>query len=134
MFRRHLPFLLAAALLSHVCAAPAFAAPPQQGGAEAQHAARVKADVARRGTGEKSRVTVKLRDGVRLKGYVSQAGEDSFVVTDSETGRASTVAYRDVAQVKGRGGLSTAAKVGIGVGIGLAVLLVGLRAGDPILR
>jgi sRNA-binding regulator protein Hfq len=133
MFGRHLPLLIAAALLSHVCAAPSFAAPPQQR-AEAQHAARVKADVARRGTGEKSRVTVKLRDGARLKGHVSQAGEDSFVVTDSETGRASTVAYRDVAQVKGRGGLSTAAKVGIGVGVGLAVLLVGLRAGDPILR
>ena len=132
MFKKSLPVLLAAALLSHACAAVASAAP--QGETEVRRTAKVKAGVLRRGTGERSRVTVKLRDGARLKGYISQAGEVSFVVSESETGRASTVAYRDVAQVKGRGGLSLAAKIGIGVGLGVAVLIVGLRAGGPILR
>ena len=132
MFTKHLPLLLAAALLSHFFAAPAFADP--QGEAEARRTAKVKAGVARRGTGEKSRVTVKLRDGARLKGYISRAGEDSFVITDSVTGQASNVAYRDVARVEGRGGLSTAAKIGIGVGIGVTVVIIGLRAGGPILR
>lgn len=130
MFKRHLPLLLAAALLSHVLAAPTFAAP--QGETEVERTAKVKANVVKRGTGERSRITVKLQNGTKLKGYISQTGEESFVVTDSRTGQASTVAYRDVAQIKGRGGLSTAAKVGIGVGIGVAVTIIGLRAGGPI--
>ena len=132
MFQKHIPLLLAAALLSHVFAPQTFAA--GQGETEVQRTAKVKAGVARRGTGERSRVTVKLQDGTKLKGYISHAGEDSFAVTDDKTGQASTVAYRDVAQVKGRGGLSTAAKIGIGVGIGVAVLILGLRAGGPIIR
>ena len=130
MYKKRLPLLLAAALLSHVFAASTFASP--QGEKEIPRTAKVKADVARRGTGERSRVTVKLQDGAKLKGYISQAGEDSFVVTDSRTGQASTVAYRDVAQVKGRGGLSLAAKIGIVAGIGVAVVIAGLRSGGPI--
>ena len=132
MFKKLITLLLAAALLSHLFAAPALAARPGQ--TDSERTAKVKAGVVRRGTGERSRVTVKLRDGTKLKGYISRAGDDSFAVTDTGTGRTSTVAYGDVAQVKGRGGLSTAAKIGIGVGIGLVVIIVGLRAGGPILR
>lgn len=132
MLKKHLTLLLTALLLPHVFAAPAFAAP--QGETQDQRTAQVKASVARRGTGKRSRVTVKLRDGTKLKGYISQAGEDSFAITDEKAGQASTVAYHDVVQIKGRGGLSTASKIGIGVAIGVAVFIVGLRAGGPILR
>src|SRR5258708_306779 len=66
---------------------------------------KVKADVAKRGVGEKARVTVKLQDGSKLKGYISQAGADSFALTDSKTGQTTTLAYRDVIQVKKQGGL-----------------------------
>ena len=133
MLKKHLPLLLVAMLLSHVFAGPIFAV-PTPGETDVQRTAKMKAAVARRGTGEKSRVTVKLRDGAKLKGYITQTGEDSFVLTDSGTGQMSTVSYRDVAQVKGRGGLSTAAKIGIGVGIGVVVSIVALRASGPILR
>jgi hypothetical protein len=84
---------------------------------------KVKADVAKRGTDEKARVKVKLRDGSKLKGYVSQAGEDSFTLTDSRTGQTRTLAYRDVTEVKKQGGgLSLAAKIGIGLGAAVGVL------------
>jgi hypothetical protein len=83
---------------------------------------KVKADVARRGTGEKARVTVKLQDGSKLKGYISQAEDDSFTLTDSKTGQNRTLAYRDVAQVKKQGGLSVGAKLGIGLGIAVGAL------------
>ena len=95
---------------------------------------QVKAVVAKRGIGEKAKVKVKLRDGSKLKGYISQAGEDSFTLADSRSGQTRTVAYVDVSEVKKPGGLSLAAKIGIGVGIGIGglAILYGIACGsDP---
>lgn len=83
---------------------------------------RVKADVAKRGTGPKAKVTVKLKDQTKLKGYISNASGDSFTLSDSKTGQTRTLAYSDVAEVKKQGGLSLAAKIGIGVGAGVGAL------------
>lgn len=83
---------------------------------------KIKATVAKRGTGPKAKVTVKLKDNTKLKGFVSQSGSDSFTVTDAKTGQVRTLAYTDVAEVKKQGGMSMAAKIGIGVGIGLGAV------------
>lgn len=85
-------------------------------------AEKVKAAVAKRGTGPKAKVTVKLKDKTKLKGYISDAAGDSFTLSDSKTGQARTLAYSDVAEVKKQGGMSLAAKIGIGVGAGLGAL------------
>lgn len=84
---------------------------------------KIKTDVSRRGTGEKSKVVVVMKDATKRKGFISQTGEDSFDLTDSKTKQTSAIAYRDVAQVK-KPGLSTGAKVLIGVGIGVVVTAV----------
>ncbi|HXH69987.1 MAG TPA: hypothetical protein VNI60_06515 [Pyrinomonadaceae bacterium] len=76
----------------------------------------------KRGIGEKKRVRVKTSDGTKMKGYIRQAGEDSFTLTDSKTKQSMVVAYRDVAQVKGSG-LSRGAKIAIGVGAATAATL-----------
>jgi len=81
---------------------------------------KIKTDVFRRGTGEKSKVVVKMKDGTKLKGYISQTGEDSFNLTDSKTKQTNAVAYRDVAQVK-KQGWSKGAKIALGIGIAAAV-------------
>ena len=81
---------------------------------------KIKANVHQRGTGEKSKVVVKMKDGTRLKGYISQTGEDSFNLTDSKTKQTNAVAYRDVAEVK-KQGWSKGAKIALGVGIVAAV-------------
>lgn len=83
---------------------------------------KIKGDVAKRGMGKKARVKVKLQNGSKLKGYITQADEDSFTLTDSKTKQATTLAYRDVTQVKKQGGLSVVTMVGIGVGITAATL------------
>jgi uncharacterized membrane protein len=83
---------------------------------EARLAQKVKEGIRKLGTGEEARVEVKLRDKTKLKGYVSEAGEDSFVVVDEKTHAASTVAYPQVQQVKGNN-LSRAAEIAIGVGV-----------------
>lgn len=123
MFRKGLLLVLAISLL-HINVRSAFAIPQQE--KETARVAKVKAEVARRGVGEKARIKVKLQDKTEVKGYVSQTGEDSFVVTDAKTGAKTTIAYREVTRVDGKG-LSTAAKIGIGVGavvvaIGLVIL------------
>ncbi len=91
---------------------------------------KIKTNVLRRGIGEKKRVRIKMLDGTKMKGYISQTGEDSFNLTDSKTKQTTTVAYRDVAQVKGQG-LSNGAKIVIGVGIAAAVTvsLIGVSIG-----
>jgi hypothetical protein len=84
---------------------------------------KIKANVSKRGTGEKARVNVKMLNGTKMKGFISQTGEDSFTLADSKTKQTSTLAYSDIAQVK-KQGMSTGTKILIGVGVGVAVTAV----------
>ena len=71
---------------------------------------KIKAKVARLGTGEKAKAKVKLRSGEKLKGYVSAAGENDFTITDKKTGQSKTIAYSEVDSV-GKPGLSKGTKI-----------------------
>ncbi|HXG68693.1 MAG TPA: hypothetical protein VNO70_26590 [Blastocatellia bacterium] len=95
---------------------------------EVELAQKVRAGIAKLGVGENARVEVKLRDKTKLTGYVTEAGEDSFILADPKTGSVTTVAYPDVTQVKGHN-LSTRTKVVIGVAIavGVGILLYLVR-------
>jgi hypothetical protein len=90
---------------------------------EVRFAGKVKSGIEKVGSGRDTRIEVKLRDKTRLKGYVSEIGENEFVVTDVKTGASNKVAYGDVKQIKGNN-LSTGAKIAIGVGIGAAITLL----------
>ena len=83
--------------------------------------AKVKQRIMERGVGENARVEVVLLDGTKLKGYISEAGEDSFVVASS--GAPIRVVYSQVRRVKGKG-LSTGGKVLMWLGITAGVLLL----------
>ena len=102
-------------------------------GEDARLAGKARIAILKLGVGEKARVEVKLRDNTKLKGYVSEAGADSFIVTDSQTGASSRVAYNDVAQVKKSGnGFSTMTKVLIG-GAVAAGAIIGWQLVKPVL-
>ncbi|MBA2339613.1 MAG: hypothetical protein H0V88_04410 [Pyrinomonadaceae bacterium] len=73
---------------------------------ERKYVERMRARISKAGIGEKAKVEIKTRDNRKIKGYVSQAGEDSFVVVDPKTSQQYTIAYLDVVQVKGKGGSS----------------------------
>ena len=100
--------------------ASAFAATKEE--KAARFAAKVKANITKLGTGKDARVAVKLMDKTKLKGYVSEIKENSFVVIEDTTGAATEVLYPNAKQVKGNN-LSDGVKIAIGVGIVLAVLL-----------
>jgi hypothetical protein len=90
---------------------------------EEKQATHIKAEVERRGTGEKSRVKVRLRNKAEVKGYVSKIQDSSFDVTDKISGQATRISYADVEKVQGPG-LSRGAKIGIIVGVGVAIVVV----------
>ena len=83
----------------------------------------MKTDVAKLGTGKDSRIQVKLKDGTKLKGYVSQISENSFVVVDEKTGALAEVPYPNAKQVKGNN-LNTGVKILLGVAIVFGILLI----------
>jgi hypothetical protein len=85
-----------------------------------QLAEKARMEIQKRGVGEKSRVTIRLRDRTLVKGYISQIEATSFQVTDKRTGRVSTITYDTVDRVRG-GGLSRGSKIAIGVGVGAAI-------------
>jgi len=84
---------------------------------------KVKKGVTRLGVGEKAHVVVKLQNNKKLKGYVREAGPDSFVVVDSKTGVATEVPYSQVQEVKGHD-MSTGAQIAIFAGIAGAAVFV----------
>jgi small nuclear ribonucleoprotein (snRNP)-like protein len=86
-------------------------------------AAKVKAEVAKRGTGDKSRVTIKLRNGSELKGSITQTGDNMFTLKDEKTSSQRDIGYAEVAKVKGRG-LSRGAKFGLFAAIAGAAVVI----------
>ena len=85
--------------------------------------AKVKTAVLKRQTGDNKRVKVIMLNSSELKGYISQAGEDSFELTDSKTKQSNSIFYRDVKKVRGNG-LSKTAIISLGaVGAAAAVVL-----------
>lgn len=122
MFKKYFTLTLAVLVLNLAFGATAFGGTANEEKA-ARDAAKVKANIAKLGTGKDARVEVKLKDGGKLKGYVSQINENSFVVMDEKTTAATEVPYPNAKQVKGNN-LSTGVKIAIGVGIAIAVLII----------
>ena len=87
-------------------------------------ASKAKGEVEKRGAGERSRVRVTLRNQDEVKGYISQIDTDTFQVTGKKSGRVTTIAYQDVAGIRG-GGMSTVAKIAITAGV-VAGAMIGL--------
>jgi len=94
---------------------------------DAALARKVKEGITKLGVGQTAKVSLKLRDKTAVSGYISEVGDDSFVVTDIRSGDRTTVAYPDVVKVQGNN-LSTRTKVIIGVaiavGVGITLYLV----------
>jgi len=122
MSRRFLAFALVGFLLSTAGSKPTHANPGEK--TQAVFIEKVRQGIRRLGVGEAARVEVTLRDKTKIKGYISEANEDSFRVMNPASGTATTVSYPQVRQVKGNN-LSTGAVIAI---VGGAVFLVALLA------
>ncbi|NOT62782.1 MAG: hypothetical protein HOP19_21445 [Acidobacteria bacterium] len=123
--QKSLSLTLIGALLYALLAAPAFAAPLTPEAKEAARVAKIKSSITELGTGTDATIKIKLRDKTKLAGYVSEAGVDSFTITDAKTGAATEVPYPNVVQAKGKN-LSTGAAIAIGIGIGVGATFLTL--------
>ena len=83
----------------------------------------VKSKIARQGIGAKAKVTIKLKNGTKVKGYVAQAEESDFVIRDRKTDAPTTIRYEDVLKVEENRGHSTARNIAIGVAVGVGAVL-----------
>ena len=94
---------------------------------------RAQTQVARFGTGEKAKVTVRKNDGTKIKGYISRTNEASFDLTDTKTKQTSVISYSDVANIK-KQGMSKGVKFAIigGVVAAVAVVVVAVAAKDAL--
>ncbi|HKQ72481.1 MAG TPA: hypothetical protein VJ810_02060 [Blastocatellia bacterium] len=122
MFKKNLSLFLAVAMLLSLFAAPSALAKTKEE-KQAALSAKVKAGVSKLGAGKDTKISVKLRDKTKLKGYVSRIEEESFVIADAKTGNETNVPYGDVTQVKGKN-LSTGAVIAISAGVAAAVTLL----------
>lgn len=82
---------------------------------------KIKTALTKRGTGEKSKVKIELRDGREIKGWIAALNAADFIIADSKTDNRTTIFYKDVAKMK-KSGLSLGAKIGI------AALAIGATA------
>ena len=122
MFRKILSLLMVVLLGQVLSAVPALAA---QTSDEAQAIEKIRLKVAKQGVGDNARVTAKLKNGTKVKGFISQAGANDFTVRDRKTGEPTVIPYSDVVKLENNSGHSTLRNVLIGVGVGVgAVLLV----------
>ena len=128
MLKKSLSFALVILLLNAVSINSVYAGSKEE--KEVRFAARVKENVSKLGIGKEARIAVKLRDKTKIKGYVSQVNENSFVVVEDNTNLATEVPYRNAKQVKGNN-LSSGVTVVLVIAIVLAIAaIVGATSSD----
>jgi hypothetical protein len=120
MLKKCLSFLLIG-LLIQMASPAAFAKSGAQ--KETQRIERVRTAILSLAVGPKARIKVKLKDKTKLEGFIKEAGDDHFVITDAKSGTDTSVAYPQVKAILGRN-LSTGAQIAIGVGIAAGAVFV----------
>ncbi len=123
MFKKCLTLVVMVLVINLALGSTAFAGTKEE--REAEFAAKVKASIAKLGAGKEARVRVKLKDGTKLKGFISRIDENGFAVSNETTGVETEVSYSNAKQVKGNN-LTTGDKIWIAVGLTAVVLIVAI--------
>ena len=96
---------------------PSFAATKEEKFAE-----KVKTGIAKLKTGEQAKVKLKLKDGTKLEGYITESNDNGFVVMNTKTNKAVSVDYSQVKQVKGNN-LNEGVVILVGIAIAIAFII-----------
>jgi hypothetical protein len=78
-------------------------------------AEKIRKKLTELGPNPKCLIYIKLRNGKKVIGYVSEIRNSSVVVTAGASTEPTTVNYRDIARIKGKKRLSENSKWGIGM-------------------
>lgn len=126
MFKKYLTLFITIFVINLSLGASVFA--KDSSDKEAEFAEKVKVNITKLGTGIDAKVKLKLKDGTKLKGYISQINADSFVVVNEKSGAISEVSYSSPKQVKGNN-LSGGVALAIGIGLIAAFVIIIFVAG-----
>lgn len=94
---------------------------------EAKFADKVKSELLKLGTGTEAKVQIKLKDGTKYKGYLSEANQDNFTVVDAKMNK-NTIPYSQVKQVKGKNNL-TGGEIALVAGAVVLLILIAALIG-----
>lgn len=88
-------------LLINLAFAPAAFAKSAGTNKEAKFIKKLQSNIQKQGIGVNSKIKLKLKDGTKLKGYISEINDNQFVVIEEKTGQNVSVSYNQVNQAKG---------------------------------
>lgn len=119
--------LLSLSLLAAMCGSSfvVSAAVPND---DEKQAEKTRVEIRKLGTGPDAQVELELRDKTKVKGYVSEANENDFVVVDPNTKTSTTVAYPQVRKAKGNN-LSGGVKIALTLAVVAAVTFLSYKYG-----
>ena len=132
MLKKIITFVLASLLFSLSSVNLAYAADFNEI-KDAKFAVKVKEGIKKLGIGKDAQVEIKLRDKTKLKGYISEAGENSFVVNNTKTGESTVVPYPAVKKAKGKNlntGVKIALYAALAIGITIAAVVILVTLGE----
>jgi hypothetical protein len=104
-----------------------FAKEPKSRQKEVLTVDEVKAKLSRIGLGDEARLTVRLKNGSKVKGYITIVGQNEFVVYSTKDAIPVRIAFSDVEKIEdNRPGFakSLARSVAIGAGVGAGIIAV----------
>jgi hypothetical protein len=120
MLRKSLALALSVILI-HTCAAAPLNA-SAQAGSKPTHVEEIRSKVAVAGVSSEKIVEVRLKDGTKLKGHITNIQEDSFDLSVLPNGEKKSILYTDVSKL-GTSWSTKKAVLVIGVVIGTLVAI-----------
>lgn len=100
MFKTNLTMMLTV-LLVNLAFAPMVFAKSEAKNKEEKFIEKLQSNIQKQGVGVNSKIKLKLKDGTKLKGYISEINDNEFVVVDEKNGQNVSVVYPQVGQAKG---------------------------------
>jgi hypothetical protein len=124
MFKKYVALLLMTLVFN--LSSPVFVSAQKAPDEKAQkRAAKIKAEIAKIGTGPTARVNIKLTNGSKISGYVSKINDSSFVIVSDQSGAATEVEYTDATTFsRYRKRLSPVAQAAIAIGAAFGIFLL----------
>lgn len=123
MFRKSIIISVVLMLLNLSVAPLSFAKTGMNAGSEKERKfiQKLRTNIEKQGVGEKSTIQLKLTDGTKLNGYISEINDDGIIVVSEKTGSSVPVAYPQIKQAKGN---NWSAKKAITIAVILTLIIV----------
>jgi V8-like Glu-specific endopeptidase len=120
--------LMSIALVTAICASSMLVSAAVTSKDDEKQAEKMRVEIRKLGTGPDAQVELELRDKTKVKGYISEANDNDFVVVDPNTKTSTTVAYPQVRKAKGNN-LSVGVKIALTLAVVAAVTFLSYKYG-----